>query len=91
VRDVGARLRERVAELDNPLVDSVRGEGLLVGIGLSSAVAPAVASRALAAGFVVNPVNPTTIRLAPPFVVTHEQLGTFVDFLAELDPAEVAA
>ena len=91
VRDVGARLRERVAGLDNPLVDSVRGEGLLVGIGLSSAVAPAVASRALAAGFVVNPVNPTTIRLAPPFVVTHEQLGTFVDFLASLDPGEVAA
>ena len=91
VRDVGARLRERVAELDNPLVQSVRGEGLLVGIALSAPVAPAVASRALAAGFVVNPVNPSTIRLAPPFVVTHEQLGTFVDFLAALDPSEVGA
>ncbi|UJP38812.1 acetylornithine transaminase [Cellulomonas palmilytica] len=91
VRDVGAALRARVTELDHPLVAGVRGEGLLIGIGLTAAVAPALASRALAAGFIVNPVNPTSIRLAPPLVVTHEQLGTFVDFLAALDPGEVAA
>ncbi|WP_237689905.1 acetylornithine transaminase [Cellulomonas fulva] len=91
VTGLGARLRRRILDLDTPLVEAVRGEGLLIGIGLSAPVAPAVASRALAAGFIVNPVNPTSIRLAPPFVLTDEQAGTFVDFLAELDPAEVAA
>jgi len=91
VAALGARLRERIAALDTPLIEGARGEGLLIGVALSAPVAPALASRALAAGFIVNPVNPTTIRLAPPFVLTDEQAGTFVDFLAELDPAEVAA
>jgi len=91
VRDVGAGARERVLELDHPLIAGVRGEGLLVGIALTADVAPALASRALAAGFIVNAANPSTVRLAPPLVVTHEQLGTFVDFLAHLDPSEVAA
>ena len=35
-------------------------------------------------GFIVNPCTPTTIRLAPPFLLTAEQAGTFVDFLAGL-------
>ncbi|MCR6689786.1 acetylornithine transaminase [Cellulomonas sp.] len=91
VAALGARLRERIAALDTPLIEGARGEGLLIGVALSAPVAPALASRALAAGFIVNPVNASTIRLAPPFVLTDEQAGTFVDFLAQLDPAEVAA
>lgn len=91
VAALGARLRERIAALDTPLIEGARGEGLLIGVALSAPVAPALASRALAAGFIVNPVNASTIRLAPPFVLTDEQAGTFVDFLADLDPAEVAA
>ncbi len=60
----------------------MRGEGFLIGIELSAPVAAAVAARALEAGFIVNPCTPTTVRLAPPFLLTAEQAGTFVDFLA---------
>ena len=48
-----------------------------------------VAERALRAGFIVNPCTSTTIRLAPPFLLTQEQAATFVDFLASL-PRDLA-
>jgi acetylornithine/N-succinyldiaminopimelate aminotransferase len=93
VAELGAWLRTAVADLHHPLVAEVRGEGLLVAVELVAPVAPAIASRALEAGFVVNPCTPTTLRLAPPFVLTKDQAQTFVDFLAALpaDPQEVAA
>ena len=62
----------------------MRGEGFLIGIELTAPVAAEVAARALEAGFIVNPCTPTTIRLAPPFLLTEDQAGTFVDFLATL-------
>ncbi|GCE77988.1 acetylornithine transaminase [Cellulomonas biazotea] len=88
VTRTGATLRDRVAGLGHPLVDAVRGEGLLIAVELTRPVAPQVASLALDAGFVVNPCTPTTIRLAPPFVLTDEQAATFVEFLGAL-PADV--
>ncbi|MDM7831965.1 acetylornithine transaminase [Cellulomonas edaphi] len=84
VSGVGERLRSRIEALGHPLVAGVRGEGLLIGIELAEPVATEVAARALEAGFIVNPCRPTTIRLAPPFVLTDEQAGTFVDLLAAL-------
>jgi acetylornithine aminotransferase len=90
VRDVSARF---VAELTGPLVASVRAAGLLIAIELTSPVAATVAERALDAGFIVNAVTPSAIRLAPPLIVTWEQLRTFVDFLAGLpaDPTTASA
>ncbi len=88
VRDLGARLRERLSAC-SPLVVGVRGDGFLIGIALAEPVAPALAAKALAAGFIVNAPTPSSIRLAPPFILTDEQAGAFVDFLAALDPAEV--
>jgi len=86
VQDVGARL---ASSLRGPLVRSVRGEGLLVAVELVAPVAALVAERALEAGFIVNAVTPTALRLAPPLIVTWDQLSTFVDFLAGL-PADLA-
>ncbi len=86
VRATGERLRTALAAL--PAVREVRASGLLVAIELTAPVAARVADDALAAGFVVNPVTPSALRLAPPLVVTWEQLATFVDFLAGVpDPA----
>jgi acetylornithine aminotransferase len=40
--------------------------------------------RAREAGFIVNPVAPAAIRLAPPLVITAEQVDTFVAALPAL-------
>jgi acetylornithine aminotransferase len=82
VREVGARLGEALRSV--PAVTGVRAVGLLVAIELGAEVSAAVAAQALEAGFVVNPVTPTALRLAPPLVLTWEQVSPFVDFLRTL-------
>jgi acetylornithine/N-succinyldiaminopimelate aminotransferase len=84
VRAVGAEVARQVRELGHPLVVEVRQAGLLIGIELSAQVAPRVVARALEAGFIVNAATPSTVRLAPPLIITGEQLGTFVSALPRL-------
>jgi len=85
VRDLGARWRADLAACGNPLVGSVRGEGLLIAVGLTREVAPAVQAAALEAGFVVNAVAPDALRLAPPLILTTEQAASFTEFLATVE------
>jgi acetylornithine/N-succinyldiaminopimelate aminotransferase len=87
VRELSGRLTAALAAV--PAVREVRSAGLLVGIELNGPVAAGVADAALDAGFVVNPVTPTALRLAPPLILTWDQVSPFVDFLAQL-PAELA-
>ena len=43
------------------------------------------------AGFIVNAVTPTALRLAPPLVITEDELQGFLDALpAILDAARAA-
>ncbi|HET8617109.1 MAG TPA: aminotransferase class III-fold pyridoxal phosphate-dependent enzyme, partial [Actinomycetales bacterium] len=91
VREVGGRLHDDVLALGHPLVGGVRGEGLLLGIALTRPVAAQAAAAALAAGFIVNAVNPSTLRLAPPLVLTGDQAGTFVHALPGILDAAAAA
>jgi acetylornithine aminotransferase len=81
---VGEHLRGGIAALHHPLVTEVRGRGLLLGIGLREPVAKRVHEAALAAGFIVNPVRPDTIRLAPPLILTPAQADEFLDALPRL-------
>lgn len=85
VRATGERLAAALLEV--PCVREVRAVGLLVAIELTRPSAP-VADLALEAGFVVNAVTPTALRLAPPLIVTWEQLQTFVEMLAAVPSEE---
>ncbi|GAA1330002.1 acetylornithine transaminase [Brachybacterium rhamnosum] len=90
-RTLGAQLTAEVAALAarDARVEGSRGAGLLQGIALAAPIAPQVVTAALEAGFIVNAANPSTIRLAPPLVVTGEQLTSFLTALpALLDRAE---
>ena len=88
VKRVGERLRRGVEALNHPLVAEVRGAGLLLGIGLRAPAAAAVAGVLRDAGFLTNPVQPATLRLAPPLVLTLDQADAFLAALpAALDVA----
>jgi acetylornithine aminotransferase len=92
VREVGAQLRAGVLATQHPLLAGVQGEGLLLGIRLVRPLAAPAARAALDAGFIVNAVNPGTLRLAPPLLLTGDQAATFVAALpAVLDAAEAEA
>jgi acetylornithine/N-succinyldiaminopimelate aminotransferase len=88
---LGKALSHDIEALGHPLVDHVRGQGLLRGIVLTAPRGRAVELAARDAGFLVNAAAPDVIRLAPPLVVTEAQLGAFVAALpAVLDTATAA-
>ncbi|OBG75731.1 acetylornithine aminotransferase [Mycobacterium sp. E3305] len=75
---LGKSVRHGIESLNHPLVDHVRGRGLLQGIVLTAPRAKEAESAARAAGFLVNAAAPDVIRLAPPLIVTESQLDGFV-------------
>jgi len=77
----GARLREGLMKFDQ--VDHVRGSGLLLGAQLKDGIATAdVVPALLAAGLIVNGVNATTIRFAPPLTVSDAEIDEALSILA---------
>ena len=82
---LGTALREQLLQVDG--VDSVRGRGLLLAAELTDEAragrsAKDIAAACLERGLVVNGVTPTALRLAPPFVVSAEQLAEGCSILA---------
>ena len=77
----GATLRKLLTSLDG--VVEVRGLGLLLAAQLAPGLdARAVAADALAAGLIVNAVSATSLRFAPPLIVTDAELAEAVDILS---------
>jgi acetylornithine/N-succinyldiaminopimelate aminotransferase len=96
VSSLGKDIAAGVEALGHPLVAGVRGSGLLLGIALREPVSAAVAKAAQDAGYLVNPVAPGTVRLAPPLVLDGEQADGFLAALpnaldaATTDPKDSA-
>lgn len=87
---LGKTVRHKIEALGHPLVGQVRGRGLLMGIVLTQPQAKEFESAARAAGFLVNAAAPTVIRLAPPLIITEEQVDSFVAALPTiLDTAAI--
>lgn len=86
---VGKTITHSIENLEHPLVSHVRGAGLLLGVVLTAAVAPAVEAAAREAGFLLNAAQPDVLRLAPPLIITEQQATSFVAALPSiLDAAQ---
>ena len=86
---LGKTLHQSIESLHHPLIDHVRGRGLLCGVVLAAPVAKEVEAAARAAGFLVNSPSPDVIRLAPALIITEHQIDSFVTALpAILDTAK---
>jgi acetylornithine aminotransferase len=87
----GEKLRQGIEGLGHPLVDHVRGSGLLLGIVLTEPLSPLVQKAAQDAGFLVNAAVPDTVRLAPPLILDDAEVETFLQALPGiLDEAAAA-
>ena len=87
----GEKLHQTIEALEHPLVDHVRGRGLLRGIVLTAPHGKAVETAARDAGFLVNAAALDVIRLAPPLIITEAQIDSFLSALpAILDTAREA-
>ena len=81
-QQAGARLAAGLEALHG--VGSVRGMGLLLAAELVPAGrAREVAARALEGGLVVNPVTESALRLAPPLLVSGDEIDQALAILAE--------
>ncbi|MFI9595102.1 acetylornithine transaminase [Nonomuraea sp. NPDC052265] len=88
VKSVAAGLRGGLEAIRHPLLKGVRGRGLWLGVVLKEERSARVQQAAAEAGFLVNALQPDAVRLAPPLVVTHEEVNAFVEaFPAILEEA----
>jgi acetylornithine/N-succinyldiaminopimelate aminotransferase len=82
VAQVGAHLGRRLQGLAaaQPMIQAVRGEGMIWGLDLDRPALPVV-EAALQLGLLVNRTSNTVVRLLPPFVITKEEVDEGVDLL----------
>jgi acetylornithine/N-succinyldiaminopimelate aminotransferase len=73
----GEQLRANIAGINSPLVGEIRGEGLLIGVGLTEPVAGRLSREALALGLIINAANDTSIRIAPPLIIGDAEVAEF--------------
>lgn len=86
---LGKHIAAGIEGLGHPLIGSVRGRGLLLGVVLTAPVAAAAAVAARDAGFIVNAPTADVLRLAPPLILTQAQADSFLHALpAVLDSLE---
>jgi acetylornithine/N-succinyldiaminopimelate aminotransferase len=81
VTKVGDQLAAGIEAIDHPLLAGVRGRGLWRAIVLTEPKSAAVEAAARDAGFLVNAVAPEAVRLAPPLIITPDQVDSFVTAL----------
>ncbi|MEX1116355.1 MAG: acetylornithine/succinylornithine family transaminase [Akkermansiaceae bacterium] len=77
------RIRETVKAWNLPVVTEIRGNGLLLGIGLDPALIPTpdgktaalvVVDKLMERGLLAPPAGPNTLRLLPPLNVTESEI-----------------
>ncbi|MGC9521898.1 MAG: ornithine--oxo-acid transaminase [Anaerolineae bacterium] len=97
-RELGAYLRERLRDLNSPLIKEIRGKGLLVGVEFTKEAGDArrFVNAMKDRGVLVKDTHRKIIRFAPPLVITKEQidllLARFEDVLTtalEESPSEI--
>ena len=84
--DLGAVLHERLRALVGHGLTAVRGRGLWAGIDIDPTLMTGreACTRLAAYGVLAKDTHGSTLRLAPPLVVTEEEIHIVVDRLAEV-------
>ena len=87
VTQKGEYLKSRLGELAKKysFIKEVRGKGLLVGMELSQNISGKdIVAKALIKGFILNCAGHNTLRFAPPFIITKEEIDALIGALDEI-------
>lgn len=83
-KEKGAYLMNALKTIQSDKIVEVRGMGMLIGIELKSDYpAGALMRKMLDRGFVPGTASGNVLRLAPPLVISYEEMDTFVKALKE--------
>lgn len=80
--ELGDYFITRLKGLKSPHIVEVRGKGLLIGIELNKSARP-FAERLMQAGMLCKETHDVVLRVAPPLIITREELDWAFDRLAE--------
>lgn len=82
---MGEYARQKLSELKNkfPIIDSIRGIGLMLGVQLNIPGA-AIVSRCLEKGLRINCTQETVLRIMPSMTITAEELDQAFAILADV-------
>jgi ornithine--oxo-acid transaminase len=89
--EMGAYLMHRLRSLASPIIEDVRGKGLLIGVVLKPEVGSArrFCMRLKELGVLCRETHELVIRFAPPLVVTREELDWAVERIEQVLVTEV--
>jgi ornithine--oxo-acid transaminase len=81
--ELGAYFLAKLRTLKSPVIKEVRGRGLWIGLDLTCAARP-YCERLMEEGMLCKETHDHVIRLAPPLVITREELDWAVETLARV-------
>ena len=84
--ELGSYMLDELNKIESPLIADVRGSGLFVGVEIDPAKGSAreVCERLLERGLLSKETHETVVRLAPPLVITREQIDWAVTQIREV-------
>jgi acetylornithine/N-succinyldiaminopimelate aminotransferase len=83
-RKTGQYFRDRLNELlDLPVVEEVRGDGLMLALQLN-VPARRLVERLIHEGYIANSTRETVLRVLPPLILRRKQASSFVEALRPL-------
>ena len=81
-KEMGEYFMKKLRNLDRDDVVDVRGRGLMIGVELSTKC-PDIVDYARNHGVLLNCTSDTVIRIAPPLVITEEQIDSVVGIIEQ--------
>jgi ornithine--oxo-acid transaminase len=83
--ELGDYLMQQMKAIKSPIIKEVRGKGLLIGVEINAPYnARALCLKLLKQGVLSKETHGTVIRLAPPLVITKEQLDHVVKAMSQV-------
>jgi len=95
--EMGAYLMGELRDIDSPLISEIRGKGLFVGIEIDpeKGSARAICEALMERGLLSKETHATVVRLAPPLVISREEIDWAVtqirEVLREMDSMRLAS
>jgi ornithine--oxo-acid transaminase len=96
-REMGDYMLGELGSIDSALIQDIRGAGLFVGVEIDPAKGSAreVCERLMDRGLLSKETHETVVRLAPPLIITREQIDWAItqirEVLQELDEVRLAS
>ena len=83
VRETGEYFKERLQEINSPLIKEVRGRGLMIGLELTVDVSPFI-DAGYENGLLLVNAGTNVIRFVPPLILEKSHVDTAVDHLTDI-------